>query len=141
VKFWLNGTFTTQIHRPRNRHIATDKPDDRSAGGVVLEGDLSSGGDVDARVFEDHGPLFRIIDAFASIRRVILIPGAGGGLGEVDHGIGSDVEGPVGAIGSGDDDVRLRGDAADGKQEIEDDLVFHGFFWSVYDWINWDSRL
>jgi hypothetical protein len=73
---------------------------------MVLEGDLFPRGNGDIRVFEDHSPFLRIIDALAGIRRIVLIPDAGGSLGQVDDRVCGDVESPVGAIGTRDDDGR-----------------------------------
>ena len=71
---------------------------------MVLEGDFLAAGDGDIGVFEDHGPFLRVIDAFAGIGGVVLIPGARGSLREIDDGVFRDGERPVRAIGTGDDD-------------------------------------
>jgi hypothetical protein len=59
---------------------------------VVFERDLFPRSDGDIRVFEDHGPFLQVIDPFAGIRGVVLIPGASGSLREVDDRVLGDVE-------------------------------------------------
>lgn len=115
-----------QIQRPRDGDISAYQPDDRGAGCIIFESHFLAGGYLDACVFEDHGPFLRIIDAFSSLGGIVLIPGAGGGQGEVDHRVLGDVEGSVGAIGPGDDDVRLQcalaGEEGEGDNKFS---VFH----------------
>ena len=89
-------------------HIPADEPDHRRAGRVVLERYLGSRGNGDVRVFENDRPFLRVIDAFAGVGGVILIPDSGRSLGEIDDRVFGDVERPIGAIGSGNDDVSLQ---------------------------------
>lgn len=89
---------------------------------MVFKGDGGSRIHGDAGVLEDHGPLGRIIDAFADVGGVVLIPGAGHGLGEVDLSIGGDDQGAISAVGTWDDDVGLEhrggGHQAEAGEEV-----------------------
>ena len=55
-------------------------------------------GDIDGGVFEDDGPFFGVVDSFAGIGGIVLVPFAGDGLREVDDGVLGDIEGTVRAV-------------------------------------------
>ncbi len=83
---------------------------------MVFEGEFFTGDDVDAGVFEDDGPFVRVVDAVAGVGGIVLVPGAGGGFGEVDDGILGNIESPVGAVGTRDDDGGLGGEDESGSE-------------------------
>ena len=119
VLHWMkSGAYTlpTQIHGPGDGDISADEPNDRSSGGMVFEGEFFTGDDVDAGVFEDDGPFVRVVDAVAGVGGIVLVPGAGGGFGEVDDGILGNIESPVGAVGTRDDDGGLGGEDESGSE-------------------------
>jgi hypothetical protein len=71
---------------------------------MVFEGEFFTGEDVDTGIFEYDGPFLGVVNAVAGVGGIVVVPFTGGGLGEVDDGILGDVEGTVGAIGTGDGD-------------------------------------
>ena len=94
--------------------------------------------DIHRRVFEDDGPFFRIIDPLSGVGGIVLVPGAGDGLGEVDDGVCGDIEGTVGAI-AGDGKLGGGGEAAaeEGGDGAGGD--FHGGVFEV--WNDWKGGL
>jgi len=98
--------------------------------GVIDERYRHSSGDVDGRILEDHGPLVRVVDAFAGIGGVVGVPRARDGLREVnDHvrGAGRRVESAIGAIAGNDElglsRIKARGQSEHGKTERT--FLFH----------------
>jgi predicted dinucleotide-binding enzyme len=115
-------------HSPGNSHVAINQPNHRRSAGVVFKSDSGTRVYSDAGEFKDHRPLRRVIDAFASVGGVVLIPCASDGLGEIDFRVRSDDQGAIRAIGTRNDDVGAEpGDGGHHAEADEDEVrFFHG---------------
>lgn len=80
---------------------------------------------IHGRVFEHDRPFFRVIDPFASVGGVVLVPSAGDGLGEVNDGICGDIERTVRAI-AGNGELGAGGETGGHEDGGDEGGVFHG---------------